>query len=83
MLQKSCISDKCCSSELSIHQRNLKNYTLLFSTTIIIIKFFLAANQNIRFLKDRDTLMMLKKSALKSGINSILKCIKIESSYFK
>ncbi len=26
------ISDKCCSSERFIHQRNLKNYTPLFST---------------------------------------------------
>ncbi len=32
MLQIISISDKCCSSELSIHQRNLNNSTQLFST---------------------------------------------------
>ncbi len=33
MLKKISVSGKCCSSELSIHQRNLKNYTQLFSTS--------------------------------------------------
>ncbi len=35
MLQNIYISDKCCSSILSIHQRNLKKSTPLFSTIII------------------------------------------------
>ncbi len=55
MLQKISISDKCCSSELSIHQRNLKNSTQPFSTIIIIIiiiHVFQAATQNIRMISE-------------------------------
>ncbi len=38
MLQKISISDKCCSSELSIHQRNMKKfYSAVFNIIIIII----------------------------------------------
>ncbi len=33
MLQKISISDKCCSSDLSIHQRNLKTSAQLLSTS--------------------------------------------------
>ncbi len=36
MLQDISISDKCCSSELSIHQRNLKKfYSAVFNIIII------------------------------------------------
>ncbi len=50
MLQKISISDKCCSSELSIHQRNLKKIFSAFN--IIIINVFWAANQHIRMISE-------------------------------
>ncbi len=55
MLRKISISDKCCSSELSIHQRNLKKiYSAVFNIIIIIIiiNVFWAANQNIRMISE-------------------------------
>ncbi len=51
MLQYIYISDKRCSSELSIHQRNLEK--IIFS--IILRK---AANQNIRLVSDIDVMML-------------------------
>ncbi len=53
MIQKISISDKCCSSELSIHQRNLKKfYSAVFNIIIIIINMFLTANQKIRMISE-------------------------------
>ncbi len=66
MLQKISISDSCCSSEPSIHQRNLKKlYSAVFN---IIINVFWAANQNIRMISEGscDWRNDAKKSALKS-----------------
>ncbi len=40
MLQIIYISDKCCSSELSIHQRNLKKFYIIFN---IILNVFLSS----------------------------------------
>ncbi len=39
MSQKISISDKCCSSQLSIHQRNLKNFNQPFSTCFFLFSF--------------------------------------------
>ncbi len=61
MLQKISISDKCCSSELSVHQINI---------IIINIIVFWAANQNIRMISegscDTEDCNDAKNSALKS-----------------
>ncbi len=74
MLQNISISDKCCSSELSIHQ---PEKIILNTTTIIIIHVF---EQQIRilkcFLKGHVTEVMMLK-------NYILKYIQIENGYFK
>ncbi len=71
MLQKISISDKCCSSELSIHQRNLKKFYSAVFNIIIIIIFFLAANQHIRMISEgscdtEDWSNDAENSALKS-----------------
>ncbi len=51
MLQKIYISDKCCSSELSIHQRNLKKILLsCFQQNNNNNTYFWAANQNDRIM---------------------------------
>ncbi len=63
MLQKIYISDKYCSSELSIHQINLqKKSTQLFSTIILILINVFEQQIIILklFLKDCMTLMVLK-----------------------
>ncbi len=53
MLQKNYFSDKCCFSELSIHQRNLKKiYSAIFNIIIIIINVYWAANQDIRMISE-------------------------------
>ncbi len=44
MLQKISISDKSCSSELSIHQRNLKKNDLAVFNMIIIIIIIIIMN---------------------------------------
>ncbi len=60
MLQKISISDKCCSSELSIHQRNLKKlYSAVFKNA------YRAANQHIIMISEdhvtlKTAVMMLK-----------------------
>ncbi len=80
MLQNIYISYKCCSSELSIHQRNLKifnnNNKCFYELQIRILELF---------LKDHVTGVMMLKIQLWNpfGINSILKYIQIENSYFK
>ncbi len=64
--QKISISDRCCSSELSIHQSNLKKiYSAVFN---IIINVFWAANQNIRMISEGscDRRNDAKNSALTS-----------------
>ncbi len=65
MLQKISISDKCCSSEHSVHQRNLKKfYSAVFNIIIIINVFEQQISILEWFLKDHVTLktevMMLK-----------------------
>ncbi len=62
MLQKISISDKCCSSELSIHQRNLKKNSTQLSST---------ENQNISMISEgscdtEDWSKDAENSALKS-----------------
>ncbi len=86
MLQKISISGKCCSSELSIHQRNLKKILLICfqHNNNKCFFFFLAANQNIRMISEGscDWNNDAKNSVLKSQEYYILKYIQIES-YFK
>ncbi len=85
ILQKISISDKCCSSELSIHQRNLKKiYSAVFNI-ILIINVFWAANQHIRMISEGSCNWSndAENSALITEINYILKYIQIENSYFK
>ncbi len=67
MLQKISISDKCCSSELSIHQRNLNKFYSAVLNVIIIIHAFSAANQDIRMISEGscDWSNDAKTSALK------------------
>ncbi len=50
MWQKIYISDKCCSSELSIHQRNLKKILLSCFQQNNNNTYFWAANQNDRIM---------------------------------
>ncbi len=80
---------KCCSFELSIHQRIMKNkYTTvspqkyeaaqLFSTLIKIKSVSWAANQN-----DFWRVMWQKIQLCITGINYILQYIQIEKRYFK
>ena len=88
MLQKLCISDKCCSFELSIHQGILKKSTQLFSTLIIIINVSWAADQHIRMISEgscdtEDWSNDAENSALITGINYFIKYIQTENSYFK
>ncbi len=86
MLEKISISDKCCSSELSIHQRNLKKiYSAVSNIIIIIINVFWAANQNIRMISEEscDWSNDAENTALITEINYILQYIQIENSYFK
>ncbi len=58
ILQIFIISDKCCSSEISIHQRSLKkNVSAVFNIVIliiiiIIINVFWTAKQNIRMISE-------------------------------
>ncbi len=55
MLQKIYISDKCCSSELSVHQRNLKKILLScfqHNNNKVIVNVFWAANQNIWMISE-------------------------------
>ncbi len=57
MLQKISVSDKCCSSELSIHQKNLKNILLSCFQHInnnynYKCVSFLAANHNVRMISE-------------------------------
>ncbi len=89
MIQTISISDKCCSSELFIHQRILeKKSTQLFSTLFIylfiiiffiiffyFIYFFEAANHHIRMISKGscDWSNDAKNSALITAINYILK----------
>ncbi len=73
MLQKISISDKYCSSDLSIHQRNLnKIYSAVFNIIIIIIMFF---EHIIMISEDHVTLktgvMMLKIQHCITEINYI------------
>ncbi len=83
MLQKISISDKCCSSELSIHQRNLKKFSsAIFKIIIIIINVIWGANQNITMIsegscdtEDTEGVMMLKIQLHITEINYILKYI--------
>ncbi len=52
MLQKVSVSDECCSSELSIHQRNLKKlYSAVFNIIIIIILIIIIIIKNVMMLK--------------------------------
>ncbi len=81
LLQSIYISDKCCSSERSIHQRNLKK---LYSAIEYIINIFWAANQNIRMISEgfcdwiNDAKM--QKNQLGNPMNYIFKYI--QNSYF-
>ncbi len=68
MLQKISISDKCSSSELSIHQRNLKKF--YFFNIIVIILFFFAANQHIRVISEDHVTL---KTGVMMMINTVLK----------
>ncbi len=70
MLQKISISDQLCSSELSIHQRNLKKlFSAVFNNNNNKKKrkCFLAAIQNIRMISEGSCdCNDAKNSALKS-----------------
>ncbi len=56
------ISDKCCSSELSIHQRNLKQfYSAVFNIIIIIIIIIIVSSVANQHIKDHVTLKMMLK----------------------
>ncbi len=74
LLQNISISDKCCSSELSIHQRNLEIFfthiikLIFFYYIFIIIIIIKAANQNIIMISEGscDWNDDAKNSALKS-----------------
>ncbi len=64
MLQNISISDKCCSSELCIHQRNQKKlysavFNIIIMIIIIIIIHFLFFEQQIRILECFQTLFWL------------------------
>ncbi len=62
MLQKIYIPDKCCSSVLSIHQRNLHKMLLYcFHHHNNKCVFFVAANQNDFGKDDVTGVMMLEK----------------------
>ncbi len=68
MLQNISISDQCCFSEVSIRQRHLKKiYSAVFNI-IIIINYFLAANQNITIISEGSCYWSddAKNSALKT-----------------
>ncbi len=85
MLQNISISDKCCSSELSIHQRNLKKLNCFQhnnNNNNKNNKHFCAANLNIRMISVASC-DWLKLNYEITGIDYILKCIQIENSYFK
>ncbi len=68
MLQKIYISDKCSSSDLSIHQKTPEKFYSVVFNIIIIIKNFFAANQNIRMISEGscDWSNDAENSALKS-----------------
>ncbi len=82
MLQKISISDKCCCSELSIHQRNLKT----FYSAVFIIHNNNNNNNNKCILSSKSEYLNdfwtsfdwsndAENSALITGINYILKYI--------
>ncbi len=85
MLQNISISDKCCSSELSIHQRNLKKiYSAVFiihnnnnnnNKCILIIRNNLKSEYLNDFWTSCDWSNDAENSALITGINYILKYI--------
>ncbi len=90
MLQKISVSGRFCSSELSIHQRNLKKNILscFQHNNNNNKKKIWTANQYIRMISEgscdtEDWSNDAENSALKSGINYMLTYIEIESRYFK
>ncbi len=92
MLQNISISNKCNSFKYPeiMYQWFPKKYEAaqLIWTLIIIRNIFWAANQHIRMISEgscdtEDCSYDAENSALITGINYILKYIKIENSYFK
>ena len=89
MLQKLCISDKCCSFELSIHQIILKkNIVHKYFVQLYTINVSWAADQHIRMISEgscdtEDWSNDAENSALITGINYFIKYIQTENSYFK
>ncbi len=79
-----CTSNKCCSFELSIHQRILKKLYHGFHKSISNKNYF----QHIRMISEgscdtEDCSNDAENSALITGINYIFKYITIEISYFE
>ncbi len=68
MLQKISISDKCCSSKLSIHQRNLRKFYCFQHNNNNNNNKRLTAIQNIRMISEGsgDWVNDAENSALKS-----------------